>query len=208
MPWRLPQHLSVADSRRVFKSYTKIGDFRRNMQMGVHNANQAAAAAEYQRLQNADNRLTRNLAEQYGITQHQVYTNMFATLEGHLAQTAVARNVGAAGRAWQNRKAGERANAARTRARTSPILRELVAVKYNPSVRANRILRRPYAKSVSPRKSPRSPLRRTMSAPLKRSKSKAPSPHRREMTIRNIKRVMSETLNSIRPSNSKKARRA
>jgi hypothetical protein len=208
MPWRLPQHLSVADSRRVFKSYTKIGDFRRNMQMGVHNANQAAAAAEYQRLQNADNRLTRNLAEQYGITQHQIYANMFATLEGHLAQTAVARNVGAAGRAWQNRKAGERANAARTRARTSPILRELVAIKYNPSVRANRIIRRPYAKSVSPRKSTRSPLRRTMSAPLKRSKSKAPSPHRREMTIRNIKRVMSETLNSIRPSNSKKARRA
>jgi hypothetical protein len=207
MPWVLPQHLSVADSRRVFKSYTKISNLHRNMQQGLHNARAGEAVEELRVLEAADNRLTRNLAEQYGITQNQVYVNMFRTLEGHIAQNAVARNVGAAGRAWQNRKAGERANAARTRARTSPILRELVAIKYNPVTRTNRVLRRPYAKSVSPRKSPRSPLRRTTSAP-NRAKPKTPAPHRREPTIRNIKRVTTETLNSIRPSNSKKARRA
>jgi len=207
MAWVLPQHLSVNDSRRVFRSYMKMSNFHRNMQQGLHNANPAAAAAEFQRLQNANHQLTQNLAEKYGINQAHVYINMFRTLEGHLAQNAVARNVGAAGRAWQNRKAGERANAARTRARTSPILRELVAIKYNPVTRTNRILRRPYAKSVSPRKSPRSPLRRTMSAP-NRAKPKKPAPHRRDLTIRNVKRVTTETLNSIRPSNSKKARRA
>jgi hypothetical protein len=208
MEWRLPQHLSVAESRRLFKTYMKIGRIHRNAQQGVYNADPLTAVAELRRLENADNTLKRNLAQKYGITPLQVFINMFRSFQGHMAQNEVAENVARAGRAWQNRKAGERANAARTRVRTSPILRELVAIKYNPVTRANRILRRPYAKSVSPRKSPRSPLRRTASAPIKRSKSKTPSPHRRELTIRNVKRVMSETLNSIRPSNSKKARRA
>lgn len=207
MAWALPQHLSINDSRRVFRSWMKISNFQRNMQQGVHNANPAAAAAEYQRLLNVNHQLKQNLAEKYGINQFQVLVNMFRTQDGHVAQNAVARNVGRAGKAWQNRKAVERVNAARARKRSSPILRELVAVKYNPVTRTNRILRRPYAKSVSPRKSPRSPLRRTMSAP-NRAKPKTPAPHRRELNIRNLKRVMNETLNSIRPSNSKRARRA
>jgi hypothetical protein len=201
----MPQHLSINDSRRVFRSYTKISNFQRNMQQGVHNANPAAAAVEFQRLQNANHQLTQNLAEKYGINQDQIYVNMFRTLEGHMAQNAVARNVGRAGKAWQNRKAVERANAARARKRSSPILRELVAVKYNPYKRVNRMLRRPYAKSASPYKSPRTPLRRTMSAP-NRAKPKTPSPHRK-LNSPTAERITTETLNSIRPSHGPRAKR-
>ena len=206
MAWAPPQHLSINDSRRVFRSFMKISNFQRNMREGVHNANPAAAAAEYERLLNANHQLTQNLAEKYGINQLQVSANMFRTFEGHMAQNEVARNVDRAGKAWQNRKAVERANAARARKRSSPILRELVAVKYNPYKRANRMLRRPYAKSASPYKSPREPLRRTKSAP-NRPKPKTPSPHRK-LNTPTAKRITTETLNFIRPSHGPRAKRA
>ena len=201
MPWRLPQHLSVAESRRVFRSYMKPGNLRRNMLLGLHNANPAAAAAELERLYNANTTLRRNLAQKYNITPLQVSINMFRTFEGHMAQNEVAQNAGRAGREFQNRKAAKNAWSA------AQVMRELAAVTHNPVTRMNRNRRihRRYAKSASPPKT--STPRRATSAPRNRSPPKAPSPHRRQLTMANVKRILSLNI-APRPSNVKKVRRA
>jgi hypothetical protein len=93
MAWALPQHLSINDSRRVFRSWMKISNFQRNMQQGVHNANPAAAAAEYQRLLNVNHQLKQNLAEKYGINQFQVLVNMFRTQDDTLIEANLRFNV-------------------------------------------------------------------------------------------------------------------
>jgi hypothetical protein len=202
MPWRLPQHLSVAESRRVFRSYMKPGNLRRNMLLGLHNANPAAAAAELERLYNANTTLRRNLAQKYDITPLQVSINMFRTFEGHQAQNAIAQNAARAGREFQNRKTAKNAWSA------SQVMRELAAATHNPVTRMNRNRRihRRYAKSASPPKRTRSATpRRATSAPRNRSPPKAPSPHRRQLTMADVKRILS--LNTgPRPSNVKKAR--
>ena len=204
MPWRLPQHLSVAESRRVFRSYMKPGNLRRNMLLGLHNANPAAAAAELERLYNANTTLKRNLAQKYNITPLQVSINMFRTFEGHMAQNEVAQNAGRAGREFQNRKAAKNAWSA------AQVMRELAAVTHNPVTRMNRNRRihRRYAKSVSPVRSSKTRTpRRATSAPRNRSPPKAPSPHRRQLTMANVKRILSLNI-APRPSNVKKVRRA
>ena len=199
MPWRLPQYLSVDESRRIFRIYEKSGNLRRNMQFGLHNANPAAAAAELQRLYNSYNTIKENLARKYDITPLQVAINMFRTFEGHQAQNAIARNAGRAGREFQNRKAAKNAWSA------AQVMRELAAVTHNPVTRMNRNRRihRRYAKSASPPKT-RTP-RRATSAPRNRSPPKAPSPHRRQLTMANVKRILSLNI-APRPSNVKKAR--
>lgn len=204
MVWRLPQHLSMDESRRLFKIYVKSGNYRRNMQSGLHNANPAAARAELQRLYNSYNTVKMNLARKYGIAPLDVSINMFRTFEGHQAQNEVAQNAARAGREFQNRKAAKNAWSA------AQVMREFAAVTHNPVTRMNRNRRihRRYAKSASPPQRTKSATpRRTMSAPRNRSPPKSTSPHRRQLTMANVKRILSLNIGP-RPSNVKKARRA
>lgn len=191
--WQLPQRVWLSNIKKAYNSYKKIMNYRIKM---LNNEQRQGAAfdarravAELQRLEEANHQLTTNLARRYGITQNQVYTNLMRIFPGFLAKNTVSKNAAHAGSHRMAKKAFQE----------SGITRQLAEVTWNPERRANRVLRRPYAKSVSP---VRSSPRRAMSAPRK-----APSPPRRQLTWTNINRIIEKNIPPL-PSNFKKARRA
>jgi hypothetical protein len=193
--WQLPQRVWLSNLKKAYNSYKKIMNYHAKMMANEERLGAAfragPAVVELNRLEQANNKLTANLARRYGIPQHEVYVNLMRIFPGFNAQQRIARNAAHAGSHRIARNAFKRAN----------VTRELTSMIYNPE----RIRRRPYARSMSPRKSPRSPLRRTSSAPLNRPKPRTPQPHKRVTTMRNFKKLTSESLR-LMPSGVKRAR--
>lgn len=196
------QHVAMSNLKKAYNTYRKIVNYHAKMVANEqrHGAlfNAGRAVAELHRLEQANAEVTQNLANRYGITQAQVYTNLMRVYRRFNNQRKIAKNAARAGSHRMAKKAFQE----------SGITRQLAEMTWNPERRLNRLLRRPYAKSVSPVRSSKTRTpRRATSAPRNRSPPKALSPRRRQLTTAIVKRVIENNIPPL-PSNFKKARRA